>query len=85
MPSYRLLMMNPLIAEELARQHRQDLLAQAARARLARRSGDGGLPWWVMTWRLRAGRSLIRAGEWLAARGTPGTRATTFRPANPQN
>ena len=60
-------MLNPLIAEDLARQHQQDLLADAARAQLARRAGDGGWPWWVLNWRLRAGRTLIRAGEWLAA------------------
>jgi hypothetical protein len=72
---------NPLIAESLARQHQQELLAQAANARLNGRhrhprhtrqphaSRLERLPWWVLSWRLRAGRTLIRAGESLAARG----------------
>ncbi len=62
-------MTNPLIAEELARQHQQELLADAANARLARRTGQGGWPWWAMSWRQRAGRTLIRAGAVLAGPG----------------
>jgi hypothetical protein len=59
-------MTNPLFAEALARQHQQDLLDQAARARLVRRAGDGAPPWWALSWRVRAGRVLIRAGERVA-------------------